>query len=408
MKTTWFHTRKELGRPIEKGASMKLHRIRCAVTFGLIILASLTAKSTSAQNQTGIIAFSDGCTGLLYAMRWDGSGRIALPLPSRPEPTDSYASPRVLDVTTSGPMTIVYYAGIIRIVEHVATLVDHGLFAVQIDDVGGVLRAEPPVRLSLPEIAGIDPNFARSGSFSPVPPEAFLPEGPGDRLAFVVDTSSDASVLMTAKVERDAALKITGLSDPVVVGDLYALGLPHPNFPTEKGFTGFIDYSPDGRSIVASIYYDLWMLSLRDDNTLLNSERLTENTDDFAEWNPSFSPDGSHIAYTSGAINSGRISGSVSSQLDIYSFEMGTRAVTRVTSNSNKGAAASFRNYPIWSSDGAWIGFWAYTSKTARNSPCSGLTNSEIFMIKADGSTTATQITNTNGTSVEAWPRSGW
>lgn len=55
-----------------------------------------------------------------------------------------------------------------------------------------------------------------------------------------------------------------------------------------------------------------------------------------------------------------------------------------------------------------WLGFTAYTAGTKRTSPCSGLVNSELFMIKADGSTTATQITNTNGTSVEVWPRSGW
>jgi hypothetical protein len=44
---------------------MKLHRIRCPVTFALIILASLTAKSTLAQTQTGVIAFRDDCTKLL-------------------------------------------------------------------------------------------------------------------------------------------------------------------------------------------------------------------------------------------------------------------------------------------------------------------------------------------------------
>jgi hypothetical protein len=402
MKTIRFHT-KPVGSRSERGASMKLHRIRCAVTLGLIILASLTAKSTFAQTQTGVIAFRDDCTRLLYAMRWDGSGRIALPFPPLPLPTDRYSDPWVLDITTSDPVTIVYYVGIERIVvidgQNVRKLVDHGLFAVQMDDVGGVLTAEPPVRLSLPsEIAGIDPSIARHGSFSPV---AF-----GDRMALVASTST-VSVLMTAKVDRDSTRKITGLSDLVPVDDLYALGLPDPNFPTEKGFTGFrIDYSPDGRSIVAPIYYDLWTISLRDDNRLLNSERLTENTDGFAEWNPSFSPDGSHIAYTGGPILR-QPSGAVRNS-DVYSLEMGTRSVMRVTTNSNKGAAADLRNNPIWSSDGAWIGFTAYTQGTPRHSPCSGLVNSEIFMIQADGSTTATQITNTNGTSVEVWPRSGW
>jgi hypothetical protein len=70
--------------------------------------------------------------------------------------------------------------------QNVLTLVDHGLFAVQVDDVGGVITAEPLVRLRLPEIAGIDPNIARFGSFSPI---AF-----GDRLALVASSSS-ASVV---------------------------------------------------------------------------------------------------------------------------------------------------------------------------------------------------------------------
>lgn len=325
---------------------MKPHRIRCAVIFGLIIFASLASKSTVAQTSTGIIAFRDDCTRLLYAMRWDGSGRIALPFPPLPNPkTDKYLDPWVLDVTTSGPMTVVYYVGISRVEvingENEFTFLDHGLFAVQMDDVGGVLTPEPPVRLNLPAIGEVDPTFARHGSFSPM---AF-----GDRLA-LVSSSSSVRLLMTAKVERDPiSAKIIGLSDLVEIGDLYALGLPDPKFPDEKGFTGFrIDYSPDGRSIVTPIYYDLWTISLADDyKTFLNSERLTQNTDGFAEWNSSFSPDGSHVAYTSGAIS--RNGGVSSRDADIYSLELGTRDVVPVTSNSNKGAAERSRNNPIWS-----------------------------------------------------------
>jgi hypothetical protein len=364
-------------------------RISCIITFGLVILASFTVMPAFAQS--GVIAFQDACTGLLYAMRGDGSGRIALPLPPLPLPTDRYQQPTVLDVTTSGPTTVVYYVGII------GQSFDHGLFAVQVDDVGGVLTPEDPVRLSFPEIPGVDPKSARQGSFSPI--------GFGDRLAFVAP-GQNASVLFTAKFKRDpATLKIIDLdlSDFVEVGDLYSIGIPDPNFPTENGFTGFIDYSPDGRSIVASIYYDLWMIHLDGDNMFLSAERLTENTNGFAEWRPAFSPDASHIAYTGGAIiNSGGVR-----DTDIYSLAPATHTVTRVTSNSNKGDAARFRDNPMWSPDGGWIGFMAYTSRTPRNSPCSGLVNSEIFLIKADGSTTATEITNTNGTSVEVWPRWG-
>jgi len=86
---------------------MKLSRI-CAITVGLILLASLTAESALAQ--TGVVAFRDDCTGLLYAMHADGSGRMAIPLPPKPEPASQYRyqQPMVLDMTTSGPLTVVW------------------------------------------------------------------------------------------------------------------------------------------------------------------------------------------------------------------------------------------------------------------------------------------------------------
>ncbi|MDQ5858565.1 MAG: hypothetical protein M3542_09875 [Acidobacteriota bacterium] len=342
----------------------------------------------------GVIAFRDDCTGLLYAVRADGSGRIALPLPPRPLPTDDYRNASVLDVTTSGPLTVVYNIDIVRIENYISTVVDYGLFAVQVNDVGGALTPDPLVRLSLPEIAGVDPNRARVGSLSPA--------GSGDRLALVAG-SPTAKVLMTARVERDVTMGIIGLSDLVVVGDLYSIGPPFTGFPASQGFTGDIDYSPDGNSIAASIYGDLWRIHLGADNTYLSDERLTESSG-FVEWKPFFSPDGSRIAYTRAAVSSSGLR-----DPDIYSLTLATGVVAPVTTNKNKGSAASSRNNAMWSPDSAWIGFQAYAGgRTPRNSPCSGPVNSEIFLIRADGSTTATQITNTNGTSVEAWPRWGW
>jgi hypothetical protein len=367
-------------------------KISCTI---IMVLAALAAPPASAQ--TGVIAFRDDCTELLYAMRGDGTGRIALPLPQRPQPTSEYEywDPWVLDVSTSGPLTVVYYVGIVRF--NPLTLVDFGLFAVQLNDVGGVLSAGPPVRLTLPAdvgFAGVNPNFARVGSFSPI--------GFRDRLALVANSQTD-SVLMTARVDRDdSTLKIIGLSDLVVVGDLYSLA----NLPTPEGFTGDIDYSPDGSSVVASISSDLWMVHLLGDNTFGGAALLTANTDGFAEWKPSFSPDGTLIAYTAGPLTTfGGVSGR---NMDIYSLTLDTGAVTRVTTNRNKGRAASEIHNAMWRSDGAWIGFSAYTSFTPRRSQCSGLVNSEIFLIKADGSSTASQITNTSGTSVEVWPKWGW
>ena len=359
---------------------------------GFMVFASLAATSASAQ--TGVIAFRDDCNMRLYAMRGDGTGRVALPLPSLPDPaTDRYWSPYVLDVTTSGPPTVIYYVGISR--QNQLALVDDGLFAVQLNDDGGVLTAGTAVPLSLPPIAGVDPNRAVRGAFSPI--------GSGDRLALVANNLT-SSVLMTARVDRDANSRIIGLSDLVAVGDLYSIGTPDPKFPTAKG-SGTVDYSPDGGSIVASVYLDLWMINLQTGNTYLSAERLTQNTDGFTEWNPAFAPDGSRIAFTAGPITR---NGGVRDP-EIYSLALETRAVTSVTTSKNKGAAASSRNNAIWSADGEWIGFSAsVNTRTPRGSACSDLVNSEIFLIKADGSTIATPLTNTNGTSVEAWPKWGW
>jgi len=376
-----------------------LVRTPCMIGLAAVLLTGLAAAPASAQS--GVIAFQDACSGRLYAMRGDGSARIALPLPQLPQPTaeHQYAAPRIVDVTTSGPLTVVYYVGIVRVNQNQSTLVDSGLFAVQLGDVGGVLLpdAGSPVRLTLPSdvgFLGVNPNIARRGSFSPL----------RDRLALVAD-SQTASVLMTAKVDRDAStLKVTGLSNLVVVGDLYSLGLPDPTVPPSKGFTGDVDYSPDGSSIVASIYYDLWLVRLSSENTNVGADLLTANTDGFAEWKPAYSPEGTRLAYTAGPIAA---SGGVSTT-DIHSLTLDTRAVTRVTTNQNKGKAASGRHNAMWRSDGTAIGFSAFTSATPRSSPCSTLVNSEFFLINADGSNSAAQITNTNGTSVEAWPKWGW
>ena len=375
---------------------MRLSTIRSAVTFGIIVFASLTAKPAVAQ--TGIIAFREACDGLLYAMRGDSSGRIALPFPSLPLPTDRYSQPEVLDVTTSGPTTVLYRVAITRIEVvngmNVLRLVSQGVFAVQVDDAGGVLTAHSPVPLSLPPILGVDPNNARYASFSPL----------GDRVA-LVGLESGSRMLMTAQVERDSNLKIIGLSSLFAVTVLLSIGTPGPGVPTNAA-AGDIDYAPDGRSLVASVYHDLWLIQLREDNTFLNAERLTQTDNGFVEFRSAFSPNGGHIAFVGGEINPR--TGGVR-DTEIYSLDTATRAVVQVTRNQNSGTAADGRDSPMWSPDSAWIGFMASTSgRTRRGTACEGLVNRDIFLIQADGSTKAIQLTNTNGTSAEYFPKWGW
>jgi Tol biopolymer transport system component len=202
---------------------------------------------------------------------------------------------------------------------------------------------------------------------------------------------------MTAKVDRDSAGAIAGLSNFVVLGDFSSLGQASPS----------IDYSSDGGSILLSISSDLYRVNLSDVNTMNGAaEPLTPNTADFAEWNPSYSPDGSRVAYTVGPI--GRTGGVSGQAMEISVLNLTTRASTPLTTKRNKGQAASGLDNAMWSATGASIGFSAYTGNAPRNSFCSALLNSEIFVIKADGSGIASALTATNGTRVEGWPQWGW
>ena len=180
-----------------------------------------------------------------------------------------------------------------------------------------------------------------------------------------------------------------------MLGDFSSLGQASP----------FIDYSSDGSSIVLSISSDLYRVHLSSDNTVNGApELLTPNTDGFAEWSPSYSPDGGRIAYTAGQI--GR-SGTVRTS-EIALLNLVSGAATRVTTKRNKGKAASGHDNAMWSADGASIGFSAFTGATPRRSPCSTFVNSEIFLINADGTGVASALTTTNGTGLEVWPQWGW
>ena len=247
---------------------MRLSRSPRTITVWLILFALCSALPAAAQ--TGVIAFRDDCSSLLHVMRGDGSGSTALRLPPLPGPAAEYryVDPWVLDVTTSGPLTVVYYVGIVR--RNDGMLMDSGLFAVQVSDIGGRLVSDSPRRLLLPAtVGGVNPKIARHGAFS-----AEL----RDRLALVVPTGGTSRVFMTAKVDRDANRAITGLSDFVVLGDFTSLGEANP----------FIDYASDGSSIVLSISSDLYRVHLAADNTMIGAaELLTPNTEGFAEWNPS-------------------------------------------------------------------------------------------------------------------------
>ena len=125
---------------------------RSPLTITVLMFSALCSALPAAAQTSGVIAFRDDCTHLLYAMRGDGSGRTALQFPPLPGPADQYEyrGPLVLDVTTSGPLTVVYYVGIAS--QGSSTLEDSsGLYAVEVSEVGGSLVSGPPRRLVLPD-----------------------------------------------------------------------------------------------------------------------------------------------------------------------------------------------------------------------------------------------------------------
>ena len=272
-----------------------------------------------------------------------------------------------------------------------------GLFAVQLDDIDGRLEPGSPVQLTLPADIGFDgvnPNTARRSSFSRA--------ASGDRLALVASSQTD-TVLMTARIDPDAASKITGLSNLVVqaICGRWAQSPPPRRASPATSITL-------GRKQHRSVHLGQ---SLDGPSAFRQHVRVCGKS---LPRTPMISPSGILIFArrnsnrpAAGPITAGS-GGVYLRETDIYSLTLDTRAVTRVTTNRNKGRAALGRNSAMWRSDGAWIGFSAYTSFTPRRSQCSDLVNSEIFLIKADGSTTASQITNTSGTSVEVWPKWGW
>jgi hypothetical protein len=344
----------------------------------LFILGVIGAGDAWAQN--GVISFQASCIDhpprRVYVMRGEAEStsnpRVLLPLP--PLLNGQQYGQLPLDVSTSGPVTVLL----------------EGLFAVQVNDIGGVLVPDAPVNIRLTDTTNLPPyiNFFNNAKFSPT----------GDRVALVSD-----GILVIADIVRDQNQKITGLTNPTVAANLFDIGSPSDSsLGTEGGFTGFPDFSPDGDRIAVSIYGDLWLLNLAaDGHTLLSSQPVTRTVHG-TEWLAVFSPDGSRLAYLGG---SNGPTGVPSSTTNIFTINVGTMEVTQVTRHHG---AITDPGDPAWSPDGLFLAFTARGDRTPRRSPCSVFVNFDIYEIKADGTSAPTLLTNTVGNGVERYSQWGW
>jgi hypothetical protein len=186
--------------------------------------------------QNGVISFQDQCTPApcrVYVMRGEAEStsnpRVLLPLP--PPINGVQYGQLPLDISTIGPVTILL----------------QGLFAVQVNDIGGNLVPDALVNIRLADATNLPPNINNpiDAKFSPT----------GDCVALVSN-----GFLVIADIVRNENQKITGLTNPTVVANLLDIGSPSDSsLSTGGGFTCFPDVSPDGTRIVVSIYGDLWL-----------------------------------------------------------------------------------------------------------------------------------------------------
>ena len=360
-------------------------RTLLSTVLALLLVLSAARPADAYVAGSDVVVFWDACRSVHYAMNIDGSGRRALP-----ELGSSNSGS--VEVSRTGPATLLAFGP-----NDPANL--GGAWTLYAIDPTGF---SPRVDLRQPsDSTHTDVVLSLAG----------------DLLAYSHDVREFPSgnllrieVYIGHVVRDPASGRISGLSDvQLLLSDLRAIGSP-ADVTTGVAFVRLMDFSPDGRSLLAVVYGDLWELPLATDGTSWTvAPRPLTRTKDTVELSARWSPAGDLIAYAGGPITTQRgWTGLFSDDMEIYTLGVTSGAVRRVTTNLNKGSARGFKNDPNWSHDGSAILFSAVGPNASRSAPCGSLVNFELFQVAADGSGKIQQITSTVGSGVETSPRWGW
>jgi Tol biopolymer transport system component len=353
----------------------RLVRITVGAVAALAIAVSSSISSAAAVPVAGSEAIVgwDACYSQLFTMKPDGTERRAFASTRRPT-----------DVSRRGPLT--------ALVPQRSVISDQSspvvLWAIDVAS-GGVTTL----------ISGYDAAYA---TFSP----------DANRIAFTrfnIDPNvAGFADLYVADVVRDgtteAVLALTNISR---VTDLLTIGLPSDS--NAGGFTGALDFSRDGSSVVAVIYDDLWRIDLSG-STMTGATALTR-TKDFAERFPRWSPAGPDvIAYSGGPYSTQPGSAAMGlsyGDMNIFTLDLLTHSNRALLTKQNHGQAGAGRDTPTWSPDANFVAFSAFGPNAPRKSSCRAV-NFDVFKIRADGSGNAVNVTATTGNGVESNPHWAW
>jgi hypothetical protein len=368
--------------------------MRRAVLLALLMSGFVVAPGLAAAYTPGsdVVVFRDGCDLGLYAMDADGTGRRLL---------DGTGHMNAFDASTGGGDATVLATGPVD-PEQAYFGQPWTLYALDPDGGHG------PVDL----LSEDDPSLGGPAAFSP----------DGSRIAYIhrveeYDESLDRVVLVAQEivigdVVRDDGGGVVGLDKATTVVDLLDLGDPADSAANPRYvFTGDLDFSRDGRSIVVVIYDDLWRVFLAEDGHGYAGAVPLTRTTDFAERSPRWSPAADVVAFGGGPYTSydGGLALTVSNT-NVYTFDVALGRSRLLTTSKNKGSSGAGRDEPAWSPDGRSILYHAQGTSAfgKRSQPCGNFVNYDLFRIPADGSAKAVAVTNTAGTGVEMHPAWGW